>query len=114
MKFQRQHPRAAFLLAVVYKYADDFGGYQAALLTYYAFMSLFPLLLLGSTILGFSPRGDPHLQHDIVRSALGQFPVVGTQLNDPRHLGGGTIAWSSESSARCTAASVPLKCCSTR
>lgn len=88
--FQRRHPRAAFPLAVVYKYVDDFGGYLAALLTYYAFMSLFPLLLLASSILGLTLRGNPHLQHDILNSALADFPVIGSQLRNPGRLGGGT------------------------
>src|SRR4051794_5672829 len=87
--FQRRHPAAAFPLAVTYKYFDDFGPYLAALLTYYAFVSLFPLLLLLSTILGYALRGDPSLQHDILRSALGQFPVIGAQLHDPKRVGGG-------------------------
>jgi len=87
--FQQRHPTAAFPLAVVYKYFDDFGPYLAALLTYYAFVSLFPLLLLLSTILGYALQGDSKLQHDIVQSALGQFPVIGDQLHDPRRLGGG-------------------------
>src|SRR4051794_22782789 len=87
--FQQRHPAAAFPLAVVYKYFDDFGPYLAALLTYYAFVSLFPLLLLLSTILGYALQGDHQLQHDILRSALGQFPVIGDQLHDPRRVGGG-------------------------
>jgi len=87
--FQQRHPAAAFPLAVVYKYFDDFGPYLAALLTYYAFVSLFPLLLLLSTILGYALRDDPGLQHEILRSALGQFPVIGDQLHDPARLGGG-------------------------
>jgi hypothetical protein len=52
--------------------------------------SPFPLLLVGSTILGFSLRGNPHLRHDILSSAVGEFAVIGGQLDDPRHLGGGT------------------------
>src|SRR4051794_12026194 len=87
--FQQRHPAAAFPLAVVYKYFDDFGPYLAALLTYYAFVSLFPLLLLLSTILGYALDGNPQLQHDVLNSALGQFPVIGEQLRDPRRLGGG-------------------------
>jgi YihY family inner membrane protein len=88
-RFQQRHHAAAFPLAVIYKYFDDFGPYLAALLTYYAFVSLFPLLLLLSTVLGYALSGDSHLQHEIVRSALGQFPVIGDQLHDPRRLGGG-------------------------
>ena len=87
--FQRRHRAVAFPLAVIYKYFDDFGPYLAALLTYYAFVSLFPLLLLLATILGYVLRDNPQLQHDILRSALGQFPIIGDQLHDPKRLGGG-------------------------
>ena len=52
-RFQREHRWAGFPLAVIYKFIDDLGSYQAALLTYYGFVSLFPLLLLAVTILGF-------------------------------------------------------------
>ena len=87
--FQRRHPRASFPLAVIYKYVDDQGGYLAALITYYGFVSLFPLLLLLSTILGLVLTGDPHAQHEVLRSALSQFPVIGNQLETPRQISGG-------------------------
>ena len=74
-----------------YKYFDDFGAYLAALLTYYGFVSLFPLLLLLSTVLGFVLSGDQRLQHEVLTSALHQFPLIGGDLARPRHLGGGTI-----------------------
>ncbi|MCW2541482.1 MAG: conserved rane protein of unknown function [Frankiales bacterium] len=90
-RYQRKHPAAAFPLAVVYKYFDDSGGYLAALITYYAFVSLFPLLLLLSTVLGFVLSGDTHLQQQVLNSALHQFPVVGQQLADPQRIGGGTV-----------------------
>ena len=89
--FQRRHPRAGFPLAVVYKYFDDSGGHLAALITYYGFLSLFPLLLLMSTILGFVLHGDPHAQQTVLKSALGQFPVIGDQLKAPNRLGGGLV-----------------------
>jgi membrane protein len=59
------------------------------LITYYAFVSLFPLLLLASTVLGFVLAGDAHLQQQVFNSALKEFPVVGGQLGQPKHLGGG-------------------------
>ena len=89
--FQRRHPRAGFPVAVLYKYFDDSGGHLAALITYYGFLSLFPLLLLMSTILGFVLHGDPHAQQTVLKSALGQFPVIGNQLRAPNRLGGGII-----------------------
>lgn len=90
-RFQRGHPWANFPLAVAYKYFDDTGGYLAALITYYAFVSVFPLLLLLSTVLGFVLAGDAHLQQQVLNSALHQFPVVGSQLDDPKRMGGGPV-----------------------
>ena len=90
-QFQRKHRWAGFPLAVVYKYFDDFGAYLAALLTYYGFVSLFPLLLLLSTVLGFVLSGDQRLQHEVLASALHQFPVIGGDLDQPKRLGGGPV-----------------------
>lgn len=89
-RFQR-HPALGFPLAVVYKYFEDFGPYLAALIAYYAFVSLFPLLLLLATVLGFALAGDPGLQQRMLHSALAQFPVVGDQLVEPKRLGGGNV-----------------------
>jgi membrane protein len=88
-RLQRRHRAAGFPIAVVYKYFDDSGPYLAALITYYAFVSLFPLLLLMSTILGHVLAGDPALQQRLIDSALSQFPVVGDQLGQPKELSGG-------------------------
>lgn len=78
--FQRRHRWAGFPLAVIYKFTDDQGPFLAALLTYYGFLSLFPLLLLLTTILGFLLQNDPSLQARIINSALGQFPLIGNDL----------------------------------
>jgi len=78
--FQRRHRWAGFPLAVTYKYVDDQGGFLAALITYYGFLSLFPGLLLLVTILGYALAGDAGLQQRVLDSALANFPVVGTQL----------------------------------
>jgi membrane protein len=87
--YQRTHRWAGFVIAVIYKFTDDSGTYLAALLTYYGFVSFFPLLLLFSTAMGFVLRGNPGLQHQLLHSALQQFPVIGPQLSAPEHLGGG-------------------------
>lgn len=87
--YQRRHPGAGFPIAVVYKYIDDSGGFLAALITYYGVVSLFPLLLLGSTILGYVLEGDPAAQQAVLDTALRQFPVIGPQLDEPSRIGGG-------------------------
>src|SRR4051812_16530829 len=88
-RFQRRHPGAGFPIAVLYKFADDDGHFLAALITYYGFLALFPLLLLLSTVLGLVLRGNPELQQRVLDSALRELPVIGPQLGRPEHLGGG-------------------------
>src|ERR1700746_2080632 len=44
-RLQRRHGVLGFPHAVIKKYGDDAGGRQAALITYYGFLSIFPLLL---------------------------------------------------------------------
>src|ERR1700753_3193091 len=88
-RFQRRHVWLGFPLAVVYKFFDDYGTYLAAIITYYAFVSLFPLLLIASTVLSVVLRGDPNLQKELLTSALHSFPVIGTELDKPQHLSGG-------------------------
>lgn len=78
--FQRRHTWLGFPLAVVYKFVDDHGSHLAALITYYGFVSLFPLLLLLVSVLGFTLEGDPALQQALLGSALQQFPIIGPQL----------------------------------
>jgi membrane protein len=80
-RYQQEHPWLGFPLAVRQKYSDDQGGYLAATVSYYGFFSIFPLLLLFVTILGYVLRGHPHLRQEIIDSALGQFPVIGSQLH---------------------------------
>lgn len=88
--FQQRHRTVGFPLAVFYKYFDDQGGYLAALITYYAIIGVFPLLLLLSTILGLVLNHDPGLQRQVLDSALSQFPVIGQDLRTHGRIGGGT------------------------
>lgn len=90
-RFQRAHPAAGYPIAVLYKFFDDTGGYLAALITYYAFVSLFPLLLLLSTILAIVLRDHPELQQRVLNSALHQFPVVGGEIGQPGKISGGPL-----------------------
>ena len=93
--------RLAIPMAVVKKFGDDQGGGLAALVAYYAFFSLFPLLLVFVTILGFVLQGDPSPQKSVENSVLGQFPVIGGQLHAHALKGAGRHACSGWSS-RCS------------
>jgi YihY family inner membrane protein len=87
---QRRFPLVAFPIGVIYKFFDDQGNYLAAIVTYYAFIAIFPLMLLGSSILGFFLEGNPKLQHQLLNSAFSQFPIIGDQLGRPESIQGST------------------------
>ncbi|QWF22020.1 YihY/virulence factor BrkB family protein [Nocardioides sp. LMS-CY] len=89
---QRRWSVLGYPIAVIYKYFDDQGNYLAAIITYYAFIAIFPLLLLGSSILGFFLQDNPELQQDLLDTALAQFPIIGDQLGRPEGLQGSTEA----------------------
>jgi membrane protein len=90
---RRQQTRRwlAIPVAVIKKFGDDQGGSLAALVAYYSFFSLFPLLLVFVTVLGFVLQGDPGAQKSVENSVLGQFPIIGQQLK-VHALHGRTIA----------------------
>jgi YihY family inner membrane protein len=88
-RFQRGHRWLGLLLAVRQKYSDDQGSFLAATIAYYGFLSLFPLLLVGTTVLGYALRGHPGLERSIVDSALSQLPVIGRQLRTHSLAGNG-------------------------
>ena len=91
-RLQQRSRASGFVIAVVYKYVDDQANYLAALITYYAFVSLFPLLLLLTTSLGVVLSDRPEWREDIVNSAVSQFPLLSDQLSQPGSLSGGTTA----------------------
>jgi membrane protein len=77
---QQRRAWLAFVIAVWKKFGDDQAGNLAALIAYYTFASLFPLLLVFVTLLDLVLRGNPALRQRLLSSAFGQFPVIGAQL----------------------------------
>ncbi len=88
-EFQQKVPPVAFPLGVVKKYGEDEGGSMASLISYRAFFSLFPLLLLMTTILGYVLAGNEELREEVVTSTLSQFPIIGNQLKGGSLTGSG-------------------------
>jgi len=87
-EFQQRKPALALPLGVVKKFGEDEGGSMVSLIAYRAFFSLFPLLLLMTTILGYVLAGNDELRREVVNSTLSQFPIIGNQLK------GGTLTGS--------------------
>ena len=81
-RVQQRHKFLAVPMAVVKKFSDDGAGGLAAQMSYYGFFSIFPLLLVFVTVLGYVFQGDPSLQHSIKSSVLGRFPIIGPTLQN--------------------------------
>ena len=79
--WQQRHRIPAFAYAVFKKFGDDQAGNHVALLTYFALLATFPLLLVLTAILGLVLKGNPALQISIQNSALTEFPIIGNQIN---------------------------------
>ncbi len=80
--FQQRHRVLAFPYAVVKKYSDDEAGYQAALIAYYGFVSLFPLLIIATAVIQIVAANDAVLREQLLRNITGYFPSLGQTLAD--------------------------------
>jgi YihY family inner membrane protein len=81
----QRRPWIAFAYAVVKKFGDDQAGNLAALVSYYGFFSLFPLMLVLVTVFGMLLQGNIELRESIQSSALANFPVVGDEISSNVH-----------------------------
>lgn len=91
--YQQRHRWLGVPIAVSYKFLEDGATYLAAMITYYAFVSLFPLLLLLVTTLEYVLHANAGLQRAVLHSALVDFPIIGDQIARNVHsLHGSVIA----------------------
>ena len=100
-RLQQSRPWLAFPLAVWKKFGDDQAGNLAALIAYYGFASLFPLLLVLVTVLDIVLAHDPTLKAKVLNSTFSHFPGVGDTLRHATagHTWAGPASpWSSGSS----------------
>src|SRR6202453_3742814 len=75
----------AFVFGVIKKYGDDNGGVLVANLAYSCFVSLFPLLLVLTTILGLITAADPSIRQDVLNAVAKQAPLIGQTLEENVH-----------------------------
>jgi uncharacterized BrkB/YihY/UPF0761 family membrane protein len=74
-------------------YRNHRSGRNAALIAHFGFISVFPLMLVFTTVLGFVLHDNQRLLKDIKDSALAQLPFVGQQIStDPTQLHGNVVA----------------------
>lgn len=55
-------------------------GRNATLVAHFSFLSIFPLLLVFTTILGFVLESHPKLRESIIDSAFSRIPIIGPEL----------------------------------
>src|SRR3954470_20735997 len=79
-RWQRRHAVAGLPFTVLKKFGDDRASSLAALIAYYAFISLFPLLLAFVSILGFVLEDNASLRQDVLDTVLARIPVIGAEL----------------------------------
>jgi membrane protein len=92
-RWQQATPVTAVPCAVAKKFTDDGASRLAALIAYWGFFSIFPLLLAFASILGFVLEDNPDFQKDVLDSTVAQIPVIGDQLSrDVTSLKGSGVA----------------------
>lgn len=79
-RFQQRQGWLAFPVAVWKKFGDDRAGNLAALISYYGFASIFPLLLVLVTLLDMTMKSYPSVKNTLEHSALTQYPVIGPEI----------------------------------
>jgi YihY family inner membrane protein len=77
---QQRFTPTAFVFGVIKKFGDDNGGVLVANLTYTAFVTLFPLLLVFTTILGLVAAFNPAFKDAAENAVASQVPIIGKTL----------------------------------
>ena len=110
---QRKHGVLGFPYAVVKKYSDDEGGREAALITYYGFLSIFPLLLLGVAVLSRVLAADPDLRAQFIAAVVPEASATSSMPSSVRATWRITPStpWPTSAAAQCTTAVPSSRSC---
>lgn len=84
-RLQKSHPVLAFIFALQKKFGDDQSGHHVAMLTYYAFLSVFPLLLVATSVLQILLHSHPAWRDSVISDAFQYMPIIGQQLQSSVH-----------------------------
>lgn len=75
-----KHPVADVVVGTLHGFQRHQTARNAAVLTYFGFLSIFPLFMVAASVLGFILQGNQRLQEDILDTAASQIPVLGNQI----------------------------------
>lgn len=84
-QYQRKHISLSFMYAVIKKYGEDQGGYHGAIITYYGVLSLFPLLIVFTTVSQLLFRAHQDTRLHLANVLNRYFPIIGSQLQQAVH-----------------------------
>jgi YihY family inner membrane protein len=84
-RWQQRSPAVAIPIAVIKKFLDDGADALGVQVAYWGFFSVFALLLVFASILGFVLQNNPSLQRELLNSTLERMPVIGPQISG--HIG---------------------------
>jgi membrane protein len=79
--WQQRSPAVAIPVAVIKKFLDDGADALGVQVAYWGFFSVFALLLVFASILGFVFQSDPGVQRQLLDSTLARMPVIGPQIS---------------------------------
>ncbi len=89
MDLRQRHVVIEVIVDTLDGWRRHISGRNASVLAFFGFLSIFPLMLAATTILGFVLQNNKELQQRIIDGALGDIPVLGQQLqSDPTSLSG--------------------------
>jgi YihY family inner membrane protein len=83
--FQQTHRILSIVFAIIRKYGDDNAGYLASLITYYGFLSIFPLLLAATSIISIASNYHLPYAANITAALANNFPLIGQELQRNVH-----------------------------
>jgi len=89
LQLRRRSAFADLLVRSATNYRMHRTGRNAALVAHFGFLSVFPLLLVFTTILGFVLESRPKLRDTMIDSAFSRIPIIGPDVaRDPTQLQG--------------------------
>ncbi len=92
MRIRRRSKAGNTLIVTIQNFRTHRTGRHAALVAHYGFLSVFPLLLVFTTILGFVLQSRPKFRDQIINSAFNRIPIIGEKVgSQPQELKGNLL-----------------------
>jgi len=92
MKVRRKNHIIDTIVEMLDGWRRHLSGRNASLLSFFTFLSVFPLMLAATTILGFVLEGNPDLQKRLIEGAADEIPLIGDSLGNGDTIEGSVLA----------------------